>query len=926
MEEIAGIEKKENEFLQEKSGEVKNDEEVIQIRKEKVVKFFKEKYVWLTYVILAVIVFIAVRIRTRNLPGLKDVTTGGWALGPDLDPWLFTRWAEYIVEHGKLMTVDIMRYVPLGFQTKEELLLHPYMMAWFHKALAVFNLTDSVTYSSILYPVFMFALTVIAFFFFAREIFIDSLGEKKAGAIGLVASFFLSVMPALLPRTIAGIPEKESPGFLFLFLAFYFFLKAWKNKKNIASYSFAILAGLSTAAMALVWGGFVFIFTTIGFSVLAAFILGQTDSKKIYIYSIWLFSSTLTMLVFTKHYTLTTIATSTTTGITLFVLTLLIIDYALFNTKIKEKINKTKLSKIPSQLVSVIITMLAIAILVSVLFGPSFIFNKFSDVKETLITPTTGRLGVTVAENRQPFFTEWAGSFGPTLPAFYNIPVTFWLFFIGSIYLFWHLINTFNKKEKFYLTAAYIFFLAATVFSRYSPNSRFDGTNTASLIFYSSGFLLLAFSFIFYYYKFWKKNEGEKLKALSFSAIFLFIFFFLSIVSARGAVRLIMILVPSASIILSYLAVSLFYTAKENKTGAKKIIGWIIFLIVLVSALYAGYFFYKISEGSAKSYIPSAYNQQWQKAMSWVRENTPENAVFGHWWDYGYWLQSIGKRATVLDGGNALAYWNHLMGRYALTGTSNKDALEFLYAHNTTHFLIDSTDIGKYGAFSFIGSDASLDRRSYIPTLLRDQNRAEERKNSTVFIYNGGFALDEDLIFDNNGTRVFLPAGSGVGAILIERDSSGKLFGQPIGVFVSSRGEQTALSLRYAYDASSGEFFDFGSGVESGVFLFPYAILSGSNIQIDPAGAMLYLSKRTVKSQLARLYLYKEENPNFKLAHSEDDIVVEEIKRLNPSFQSDFIYYNEFRGPLRIWEINYPQDMKLKEEYLSTYYPREIIR
>ena len=37
-------------------------------------------------------------------------------------------------------------------------------------------------------------------------------------------------------------------------------------------------------------------------------------------------------------------------------------------------------------------------------------------------------------------------------------------------------------------------------------------------------------------------------------------------------------------------------------------------------------------------------------------------------------------------------------------------ALEFLYTHDTSHFLIDSTDIGKYSAFSSIGSVGRRDR------------------------------------------------------------------------------------------------------------------------------------------------------------------------------------------------------------------------
>jgi len=58
-------------------------------RKEKVINFLKKKKDWVYYLILSFIVFIGVYIRTRNIPKLKDITTGTWTLGPDLDPFLF---------------------------------------------------------------------------------------------------------------------------------------------------------------------------------------------------------------------------------------------------------------------------------------------------------------------------------------------------------------------------------------------------------------------------------------------------------------------------------------------------------------------------------------------------------------------------------------------------------------------------------------------------------------------------------------------------------------------------------------------------------------------------------------------------------------------------------------------------------------------
>ncbi len=397
--------------------------------------------------------------------------------------------------------------------------------------------------------------------------------------------------------------------------------------------------------------------------------------------------------------------------------------------------------------------------------------------------------------------------------------------------------------------------------------------------------------------------------------------FFLSIISARGAVRLIMMLVPPVSIIISFFAVSSFSNARKMKGEVMKIVVWAIVGVIFVSIIFAGHGFYRAVSGQAPAYIPSVYTQQWQKAMGWVRENTVEDAVFGHWWDYGYWIQTIGERSTVLDGGNAISYWNHMMGRYALTGTDNAEALEFLYAHDTTHFLIDSTDIGKYSAFSSIGSDANYDRASYIPTFMKDPNQIQEKKNSTVFVYNGGVGLDSDIVYDNNGTKLFLPAGqTGLGAILVERNSGGEIVSQPLGIFIY-QGKQYSLPLRYAFEK---EFIDFGSGVESGFFLFPVVAQSGGGIQIDPEGAMLYLSERTVKSQLVRLYLYTEDNSNFRLIHSEDDLVVSQIKSQNPSFNYDIVYFQGLRGPIRIWEIGYPADIELEEKYLSKDFPLEL--
>jgi dolichyl-diphosphooligosaccharide--protein glycosyltransferase len=44
----------------------------------------------------------------------------------------------------------------------------------------------------------------------------------------------------------------------------------------------------------------------------------------------------------------------------------------------------------------------------------------------------------------------------------------------------------------------------------------------------------------------------------------------------------------------------------------------------------------------------------WSDAMQWLRENTPKDAVIASWWDYGYWISTLGERKTLADNATLL--------------------------------------------------------------------------------------------------------------------------------------------------------------------------------------------------------------------------------------------------------------------------------
>lgn len=42
-------------------------------------------------------------------------------------------------------------------------------------------------------------------------------------------------------------------------------------------------------------------------------------------------------------------------------------------------------------------------------------------------------------------------------------------------------------------------------------------------------------------------------------------------------------------------------------------------------------------------------SNDWLDALTWIKNNTPNDAVIASWWDYGYWIQTMGERASLAD-------------------------------------------------------------------------------------------------------------------------------------------------------------------------------------------------------------------------------------------------------------------------------------
>ncbi len=99
-------------MAEEKDDSIKISQTGIKNSLGKTLAFLRKKWV-INFAIIIFLIFIvsfSSLIRTSNIPNLKDSTTGQYTLGPDLDPFLYLRLVHEMIDHGKILNPDYMRY------------------------------------------------------------------------------------------------------------------------------------------------------------------------------------------------------------------------------------------------------------------------------------------------------------------------------------------------------------------------------------------------------------------------------------------------------------------------------------------------------------------------------------------------------------------------------------------------------------------------------------------------------------------------------------------------------------------------------------------------------------------------------------------------------------------------------------------------
>src|SRR3989344_8889248 len=312
--------------------------EEIEKRRENLLRLFEKYRDYLVYIILAGLAWSAFKIRTSNLPILNGQLA-------DPDAHLFYRYAEYILEHGKLFVNDPLRYYPLGYPTGGENIFVSYFIVWLYKFLNLFNPTLTLKQVDIMYPAIVFIPALILFYLLVKRLF--------DWRVGLTASAFLIVLPAFLFRTMSGVSDKEGLAILFLFMTLYLYVVAWQSKTIKTAITFGILAGISTVLLGLGWGGVQFVFLIIALFNLIELFLNKFEEKDFYIYIIWNLITVIGLnFLMPKRYTIQSFFNTAVLATTTLVFLIIIVDYIITKYNILNLKHKFE-NKIPYRVISI---------------------------------------------------------------------------------------------------------------------------------------------------------------------------------------------------------------------------------------------------------------------------------------------------------------------------------------------------------------------------------------------------------------------------------------------------------------------------------------------------------------------------------------------------------------------------------------------
>ena len=186
-------------------------------------------------------------------------------------------------------------------------------------------------------------------------------------------------------------------------------------------------------------------------------------------------------------------------------------------------------------------------------------------------------------------------------------------------------------------------------------------------------------------------------------------------------------------------------------------------------------------------------SDDWTDAMRWVKENTPKDAVIAAWWDYGYWISTLGERKTLADNAT-LIDWQ--IRKIASTLFSTPD--------NAWRILTSDAETDASSYYVTLPLDIKQPTRHVIDAYDKNQEKLDAFKNwkgdsSSGKIYDPDVAANYSTLFDywESELYVYPPILTGLDADYVLINLAGERLSEenviPMYTFNQNGGDETKV-------------------------------------------------------------------------------------------------------------------------------------
>jgi len=661
--------------------------------------------------VIVLIVIVAMAFTIRAVPARYNELQA-------LDPFYLYRISEYVVTHNfQMPEVDMLRNHPYGDTQFDLLVMHYFPPIMYVLINPLVHL--SFFEFALLYPAIMGALSAFIMFFLAKEIF----GDKKSG---IFAAFFLATVQAFITRTSAGFFEKEPTSSIFMFMSVLFFIKAFKSQ----DWRYGILSGIMLGIMTLSWGGSQYIYVLFAVFALVVALLNQNVRSLAYAYI-----PTALLGIFLPFFIQPRIVSlvSTTTLISLGVLGIIVLRIFVARFKIV-KSDQMKF------VTPGIVVIGGIAFLIGSMFI-DFLYGVFQSIVFLLTLQPTGE--TTVAESVGGNWDVITGQTGlgaamGQLPQISSLISVFslWTFSVLGLIV---VIYIFYRTRKMELIMPILWMLLSIFGVFFAIRLIYFMGPTVSLL---AGFFLS-----------WLITQSTKIKFIDdvkrtwqtyiiIGGVMVFLALFYIFSSLLIGV---IFLIPA--LVLLFLGYTTYRHSKErsifrriydymlHKEKKPTILAIPVIIIVLFSLSFNAVNGYTYAE-----FLGPSINQYWYQAFDYLKYETPENSSVISWWDFGYWFQTRGNRATIVDGGGVGNTSRYDVAIWFTSDAKNWTDFEPWLKEkiDVDYILMDYTLPGKYGAITKIASKGT----NIIGIMQLQQTGTFPQGNSSIFEFkNGPYAI-----------------------------------------------------------------------------------------------------------------------------------------------------------------------------------------